>query len=59
MKITVLLPTYNRAEGFLQDAIHSYLDQDYDYKELIISDDGSKDNTREVVKYYQKKYEAG
>jgi len=51
MKITVLLPTYNRPE-LIQDAIYSFLDQQYYKKELIITDDGS--SNKEVTKVCMK-----
>lgn len=47
--ISVILPTYNRA-GLLNRSIQSVLNQTYQDFELIIVDDGSKDNTRELVK---------
>lgn len=46
--ISIILPTYNRAE-LLPRAIQSVLDQTYPHWELIIWDDGSQDDTREVV----------
>ena len=51
-KVTILMPTYNRAEFFLPRAIKSVLAQTYDDWELIIGDDGSTDNTTEVVKNF-------
>ncbi len=46
--ISVIIPTYNRA-GTLFDAAQSVLNQTYKNIELIIVDDGSTDNTDEVV----------
>jgi len=48
---SIIIPTYNRAH-MLQKAIESVLAQTYINWELIIVDDGSKDNTKEVVKSY-------
>ncbi len=48
MKVTVVLPTYNRAH-LVGQAIQSVLDQQFTGWELIIVDDGSTDNTPEVL----------
>src|SRR5229473_4513472 len=49
----VILPTYNRA-SLLPTAIESVLLQDYLHKRLVIVDDGSTDDTREVCSRYLK-----
>ena len=46
--ITVIIPSYNRAEKILASA-KSVLNQTYSNLELIIVDDGSTDNTEEVL----------
>jgi len=48
MKVSVIMPTYNRAY-IIRDAIESALGQTYRDFELIVVDDGSSDNTREIV----------
>lgn len=45
---SIIIPTYNRAQ-FITKAIKSVIDQQYNSWELIIIDDGSTDNTKEVV----------
>ena len=48
IKVTVIMPTWNRA-FIIQRAIDSVLQQSYKNFELIISDDGSSDNTEAVI----------
>jgi len=51
--ISVITPTYNRAD-FVVEAVESVLAQTYPHFELLIVDDGSTDNTREVLEPYLK-----
>ena len=48
MRVSVVIPTYSRAE-FVREAIESVLQQDYADVELIVVDDGSRDDTAAVV----------
>lgn len=52
--VSVIIPTYNRAK-FVTEAVESVLNQTYSNIEIIIVDDGSTDNTREVLGEYQGK----
>ena len=52
--IDILLATYN-GEKFLKEQIDSILNQTYKSINLIISDDASKDGTREILKQYEEK----
>ena len=46
---SIIIPTYNRA-AFIGKSINSILGQDFPDWELIVVDDGSKDNTVDVVR---------
>lgn len=46
--ISIIVPTYNRA-ALIDKTIHSLLNQTKDNFEIIIVDDGSTDNTKEVI----------
>lgn len=46
--VSIVIPCYNHAQ-FVQETIQSVIDQDYQNIELIIIDDGSKDNSVEKI----------
>lgn len=51
VKISVIIPNYNRS-ALLKRAIESVLSQTYPIHEILICDDGSEDNSKEVVKNF-------
>lgn len=59
MKVSVLMATYNRAcvivngISLLERSINSFLNQDYENSNLIILNDGSTDNTIEILNKYE------
>ncbi|MDP0490219.1 MAG: glycosyltransferase family 2 protein [Verrucomicrobiota bacterium JB023] len=51
MKVKIVIPTYNRAHC-LPQALDSALSQTYHGTEVTVVDDGSTDNTRQVIERY-------
>ena len=49
--VSIITPAYNRAP-YLDETIQSVLEQDYPRVQHIVLDDGSTDNTREVLQKY-------
>jgi len=49
--VSIIIPVFN-GSNYMQSAIDSALDQDYDNIEVIVVNDGSKDNTEEIAKSY-------
>lgn len=54
MKISVIMASYNYAQ-YLDEAISSVVNQSYQDWELIVVDDGSSDNSVEIIKSYCEK----
>ena len=54
-KLSIIVPTYNRA-NYLKECLDSIINQNYPNIEVIVTDDNSTDNTKEVVKEYIQKY---
>lgn len=48
---SVIIPTFNR-EDFIRAAVDSVLSQTFDNFELLIIDDGSTDNTKQILDVY-------
>lgn len=55
-KITIIVPVYN-VEKYLREAIESAINQTYKNLEIIIVDDGSKDNSGSICDEYKNKDE--
>jgi glycosyltransferase involved in cell wall biosynthesis len=51
-RVTVLMPAYN-AGKYIGEAIQSILDQSFQDFEILIIDDGSTDNTRDIIKSFK------
>lgn len=52
--VSVVIPCYN-SEEWLEDTLDSVYNQTYNHLEVIVIDDGSTDNTKEIVKKYSDK----
>lgn len=52
--VSVIIPCYNQAH-YLNEAIESVLNQSYKNVEVIVVDDGSNDNTKQVCKAFENK----
>lgn len=52
--VSIVIPTYNQAQ-FLGQALDSILAQTYPFWEAIIVNDGSTDNTDEVIREYERR----
>ena len=57
-KISIIMPTYN-SENYLKSTIDSILNQSFGFNnlELIIVDDKSTDNTKDIIENYSNKYD--
>jgi len=53
--VSICIPTYNSAR-FLRESLDSIVNQTYQNKEIIVSDNASTDETEKIVKEYVEKY---
>ncbi|EHH1247056.1 glycosyltransferase, partial [Vibrio parahaemolyticus] len=51
MKVSILIPVYN-ASKYLSVCLESVYNQTYSDVEVVIIDDGSVDNSLEIIKEY-------
>lgn len=52
MEISVIIPTYNCEKAYLKESIESAINQTLKPLEIIVVDDGSTDDTKDVVSAY-------
>lgn len=55
-RFSIIIPAYNVQE-YIEKAINSVLEQDFKNYELIVVNDASTDDTSEVVKKYEERYD--
>src|SRR5690606_24595967 len=51
-KVSIIIPTYNRA-NYLKESLDSVIAQTYPNKEIIVINDGSTDETTEILQEYK------
>lgn len=49
LRVTIGIPTYNRADSYLKNALRSALAQQYENLEIVVSDNCSKDHTKALI----------
>lgn len=55
MKISIIVPVYN-VENYIKECLNSLVNQRYKNIEIICVNDGSTDNSLNILKEYEKKY---
>jgi glycosyltransferase involved in cell wall biosynthesis len=53
--VSIVIPAYNGGR-YLRESVQSVLTQDYPHIELLVLDDGSADNTREILQSYANQF---
>lgn len=53
-KVSIIIPVYN-GENYVEEAIRSAINQTYDNIEILVINDGSKDNTENICMQYMDK----
>lgn len=56
MKVSVIVPIYN-VESYIEECLISLINQKFDDYEIVLVNDGTKDDSIKVVKKYIEKYE--
>jgi len=54
-KVSVIIPVYN-SSNYISKCLESILNQTYTNYEIIAINDGSTDNSKEIISQYEKKY---
>ncbi len=56
IKLSICIPTHNRAR-FIKETLENVISQADDAVEIVIVDGASTDNTEEVARFFQQKFE--
>ncbi len=54
-RVSISIASYNQA-AFIHETLTSALEQDYDNLQVVISDDGSRDGTADIIRDYAARY---
>ncbi|MEJ5103489.1 glycosyltransferase family 2 protein [Chryseobacterium sp. MYb328] len=54
-RISIIVPVYN-VESYLTKCLNSLVNQSHQHIEILVIDDGSKDNSGKIIKEYAEKY---
>lgn len=55
-KLTVIVPAYN-VEKYIEKCLASLVNQTYKNLKILVVNDGSTDNTKQIIEKYEKEYE--
>ena len=55
MKISVIVPVYN-VENYLEKCLYSLVNQTLQEIEILVINDGSKDNSQKIIEFFQSKF---
>ena len=53
-KVSIIVPCYN-VEKYIERCLNSLINQEYKNIEILCIDDGSKDNTKEIIENFLEK----
>ena len=53
-KVSIIVPCYN-VEKYIERCLNSLINQEYSNIEILCIDDGSKDNTKKIIKNFLEK----
>lgn len=54
-KLSVIVAAYN-VEKYIDKCLNSLVNQTYKEMEILVVNDGSTDNTRDIIRKYEKNY---
>jgi glycosyltransferase involved in cell wall biosynthesis len=54
-KVSIIVPVYN-VENYLAKCLNSLINQTHQHIEILVVNDGSKDNSEQIIQDYAKKY---